>query len=299
MNAPYIKTKNSISKLINTYYLAIIPLIIYGIYKNGYLLYKEKYISFIGIFKPLLICIVAIICGFIVEVIEKKLIKRQRVDVLNSFNILNGLIFALLVPINVNIFIYFLIVIIGLVVVKIITKYINFNEISFIYLAIIVIFGLYNLDLLSNSYEANNEIVWSFMDYLFGRGVGALCCTNNILILLSYFILRTNIAYKKDIPIIILSTITIIISIYGLIFSFNGLIPILFSGFNVFGSVFVATSFLSSSYTKKGKGVYSILIGIVTSILIIVFKCYYAIFISILLVSFASKLFDHLELTRQ
>ena len=49
-NSPYIHYKNGKKELINLYFIAIIPLILYGIYKNGILLYINDLINIKEVF---------------------------------------------------------------------------------------------------------------------------------------------------------------------------------------------------------------------------------------------------------
>ena len=55
--------------LINTYYLALLPLIIFSIYKNGILLYTNNLINFSHILIPLYFYIISIIISILISLI--------------------------------------------------------------------------------------------------------------------------------------------------------------------------------------------------------------------------------------
>ena len=59
MNKNFIFIKNNNETFL--YYLSFIPLIIYGLYKNGYLIYKKGLISIWLLFKPLYLVLIGII----------------------------------------------------------------------------------------------------------------------------------------------------------------------------------------------------------------------------------------------
>ena len=53
-----IKSNNSIKRLCITYLISLIPLIIFGFYKNGISLYIKRYINLLEMFKPLLFILI-------------------------------------------------------------------------------------------------------------------------------------------------------------------------------------------------------------------------------------------------
>ena len=61
MNRIYINSKITIDKYVLRYIYGLIPLIIYGIYKNGILLYNLNLINFLEIFKILYLLIIILI----------------------------------------------------------------------------------------------------------------------------------------------------------------------------------------------------------------------------------------------
>ena len=51
---PFLRTKNSTNKIMLNLLIALLPIIIFTVYKNGYVPYSHGLISFIEIFNPLL-----------------------------------------------------------------------------------------------------------------------------------------------------------------------------------------------------------------------------------------------------
>ena len=65
MNNVYLKSKNSEKKSILKLIYLLIPFLVYGLYKNGILLYKNNYGNLISLFRlPLLITISLLISYF-------------------------------------------------------------------------------------------------------------------------------------------------------------------------------------------------------------------------------------------
>lgn len=68
------KPKDSKSLVIRDLCL-LLPLVIYGIYKNGYLIYTRELTSFFSIFKPLYLILISIIIKIIIDYLKYKHIK--------------------------------------------------------------------------------------------------------------------------------------------------------------------------------------------------------------------------------
>ena len=69
MNQNYIFSKDNNREYL--LFIAIIPLYLYGIYKNGYLLYANKYINLFGIFKVVLYPLISALIGYLFGYIFK------------------------------------------------------------------------------------------------------------------------------------------------------------------------------------------------------------------------------------
>ena len=93
----YIHYEKDKSSLIHAYYLALIPLFLFGFYKNGILLYQNELISFIDMFIPLYFYGISILIGFLIAMIRKDSKKEY---------ILYGLILACTISMNTNMIFY-------------------------------------------------------------------------------------------------------------------------------------------------------------------------------------------------
>ena len=94
---PYIHYRKDKNDLVNTYFLALLPVLLFGFYKNGILLYQNDLISFLDLFLPLSFYLVSIGIGFLVGVIFKVNKKEM---------ILYSLILACTTSINTNLILY-------------------------------------------------------------------------------------------------------------------------------------------------------------------------------------------------
>ena len=51
---PFIKSKNTTTNMMKNVIIALTPIILFSVYKNGYIPYQNGYITFAQIFYPLL-----------------------------------------------------------------------------------------------------------------------------------------------------------------------------------------------------------------------------------------------------
>ena len=90
----YFKDEQDIFK---SYFLALIPLLLFGFYKNGILLYQNGLIQEIEIFRPLYFVVVSLGVGFAVAKIMRDEVKN---------NLLLSLIVMASMSLNTNLLIY-------------------------------------------------------------------------------------------------------------------------------------------------------------------------------------------------
>lgn len=267
-NNVYVRSNGSIKTISLTRIAFLLPLIIYGIYKNGIYLYKEGYTNLFGLFKPIILIILGAFIGGLVNIIYEYVIKKRKDKLINvlfsSFHIEWGIILACISSINTNFLIFSIITFIILFLSKLFKIHFNIMSIIFILIYIFHII-LYNSYSYLNVYEQSKELSLSFMDYLIGRGPGGIACSHIILLLIAIIGLyftnnnKTNITISSILTLIILFTLLSIfkgISISGLLFDNNYL----------FIMTFVATDSYTSCYTVPGEIIYGILVGILTFI---------------------------------
>ena len=273
MNRIYINSKITIDKYILRYIYGLIPLIIYGIYKNGILLYNLNLINFLEIFKILYLLIISLIIYTIYCLIFKKKIKL-------NLEVLNILIIPLFMPPSVNILIYTITLFIGLIINHYLSKVLKYNNTTFMILFILlflIIFKNYNY---LNLAEATKSYSFSFLDLLFGRNTAGIASSSIIigLLLIIYFSIFT--IYKKEIT---LSSIISFILLIGILNNFN-IINIL-NGNAILSFILIAPDMLSTPIKRNEKIIYGIIIGLLSALLTQYIDNYCGSIIAILLIS--------------
>lgn len=266
MNKTYLKAKDNIKSINLNIFIALLPLLFTGFYKNGLKLYMNNLVSVYGLFKPLLFDIIGLLCGIIVNIIYNR-IKKSNNKIFNDFYPLYGLLIASVISINTNIVLFTTSTFILLLISKLLNNN-KINIIAFTSLIIIFISNLLGQFTYLNLYEQKNTLTLNSLDYLIGRGSGGINTTYILVLIISLIVLSVNRYYKKEIP--LYSSITFISCLtFYLIFTnkIGTILDNIFTNGILFSYIFIAPEFLTSSYTKKGKIIYSIIIGVVTFIL--------------------------------
>lgn len=269
-----IKGNNSIKKMIVVYLLSLVPLILFGFYKNGISLYLKNYVNVFGMLKPLLFIIIGFIIGVLVNIIYEKNIKKNNNDIMeiifSSFHPIYGMLVASISSINTNIFLFILVTFIVLFV----SKFINNNKINYIALSGLIIFFIMNMFgkfSFLNVYESSSNFNMNSIDYLFGKGSGGMFTTNVLLLVISLIVLYTSKIYKKNISIFSIITFTIFTVLYCIFKNDIGnIMNMLFTNGIMFSFIFIATDPISSSYTKNGTIIYGIVVGLLTFLLYLI-----------------------------
>ncbi len=287
MNKVYAHKNKDYSKYINKIIISLIPLILYGIYKNGIILYTNKYINIVDIFKPLFIPLIGLIIGILIDYLKHKKIIFE--------NSLYGLIIGMIMPLNINYILFIVCTFSLLFLLSYLDKIFTVNKICLIKLIIILILFIMNSYSYANPLELEAyKYSYNILYLLGGRVISGISISSTILIFLSYLYLSiTSYYYKKDIPFYLISIYLLIMVVYSVI-----------SGFNVnnfinpniyFAFIFIAPLISTSPYTKTGKLIYSLLIALISSILIIWNNNFEIVYLCILFVSLCSKMFDKIR----
>lgn len=286
MKKNFIFIKNNNDTII--YYLSFIPLIIYGLYKNGYLLITNNYTSFPNAYKIILYPIGCFLIGLLFSLIFKK----RRAQVL-SYAILMGVA----APYNFNIFIYFAIVFFFMFVVSFVPNKYKINEVSMLITILIGINYFSKQFNIFNPLEISNTHSFSLVDLFFGRGPSYLFTSSIFLIIISYFILSFIKTYKKDIPVISLVVFTSLAFLYMIITkNYLSNIQLYLNGITFFSFVYLSTVNVSSPSTKYIKYIYGLLVGVLSFIFIYLFDIYTGAIMSVFIVSVFYRIY---ELVRQ
>lgn len=276
----FVREETNIKKIISYLYISIIPLLIFGFYKNGIKSYDG-----IFILHPLILDLIGFASGALVSIILEK--KKP----LTSFYPFYGLLSASLVFSNTSIIVFGLICFISLFIYKKINKN-NVNIVCVIALIVILISNFYETSYLNLVINSNTNL--DGLDYLLGKGSAGLNASCTLLSLVSYLYLSTKDFYKKEIPLYSFLIYSILMVIYlSFIGDINSLFVRLLSNGTIFSLVFVSTMGTTSSYTKRGRICYALILGILMFILSFSFPSL-AVISAIFLVSIMHKYIDKL-----
>lgn len=276
----FVREETNIKKIISYLYISIIPLLIFGFYKNGIKSYDGIYIL-----HPLILDLVGFASGALVSIILEK--KKP----LTSFYPFYGLLSASLVFPNTSIIVFGLISFISLFIYKKINKN-NVNIVCVIALIVILISNFYETSYLNLVINSNTNL--DGLDYLLGKGSAGLNASCTLLSLASYLYLSTKDFYKKEIPLYSFLIYSILMVIYlSFIGDINSLFVRLLSNGTIFSLVFVSTMGTTSSYTKRGRTYYALILGILMFALSFGFPSL-SVISAIFLVSIMHKYIDKL-----
>lgn len=294
---PFIKDKNTTKKMMNHLLIALTPIIIFSIIKNGVIPYKKGYTDLLGLFYPLIFIGISTITTFIFETLFKLIrTKNIKESLKNTYSIFPGLFLGLILPINTPI----AILILGALVSSIIAKMLFggfgkniFNPALVGRLFIISIFAStimskggylnpYELDAVTQStpltnastitgigtYETLVKPYGRLLNIFIGNIPGAIGETSALLCILALIYLTYFKVIKWKIP------VTYILTVFAMTYVIGGIndqgiwYPLfqIFSGGLMFGAVFMATDPVTSPVTPIGQILYGIFLGILTVI---------------------------------
>ena len=148
--------------LLKKFFISLLPLILYGFYKNGILLYLNGAINFLSIFKPLLFPLLGFSSGLLINYITKKKIYINELS-------LYGLLIGMIVPLSTNILLFLIILLILLYISTILEKKVKVNTVCLIKIAIILLSLIFNCYEYGNINELNTVYDLYLRDILFGR----------------------------------------------------------------------------------------------------------------------------------
>ena len=280
--------KRSVTRLIVENICLLIPLIIYGIYKNGYLIYQKNLISILEIFKPIVLTLISVLIKIIIDYVRYK---KIRID----YNLVYVILISMIMPYNINIFLYMALFAIVYILTLFLDKFLKVNKVCFIYLIIILIHFLLTDFTFFNTLEQNYNFSFRFIDYFFGRSIGSISTTNIFLSLVAYIYLINSFYYKKDIPFVINLTYLILAFIYFFITKNSGF---LLNSELIFASIFVCALPEYSPYKVNHQIIYAVCIGVFSFILSITFNSIIAVYLVTFIMSIVNLLLSRLNLTK-
>lgn len=264
------KSNNSIKRITLTYIISLLPLILFGFYKNGISLYIKKYVNILEMFKPLVIILLGFLIGAIVNVIYEKKINKNKDNIkdiiFSSLHPIYGILIGCISSINTNTILFSLVTFIILLISKF-TKNTKINYITLTSLIIFFIMNIFGKFSFLNAYEVSNNFNMNTIDYLFGKGNGGIVTTNILLLIISYIILYNSNIYKRNIPIYSFISFLLLTIIYCFIKNDIGnIMNMLFTNGILFSFVYIASEPNSSSYTRLGSTIYGIIVGVLSFI---------------------------------
>ena len=267
--------KKKTSYLVIENIILLIPLIIYGIFKNGYLIYEKGYINFYQIFKPLYLVLIGIIIKLLIDLIRYHKIKID-------YNLVYVILIGMIMPYNINLSIYSISLLILYMITLFLEKYFKFNKVCLIYLIIILINFMFNKLTFENTLESKFTYSFSFFDLLIGRCIGSISTTSILFSLLAFSYLTFSYYYKKDIPLFINISYIILSIIYLIIMKDNSY---LLNSEVLFASIFIAPLPKYSPLRRINQIIYGISIGIFTFIISLLFNSIISIYLIIFIIS--------------
>lgn len=283
MNNVFLHQTYKKNKLVILLLLLLIPFIIHGFYKNGLSLLLKGY-GFLAFLKPFIL----LGSSIIVSIIYSKVFKKE----LLSYNLLGNILISLLVMPNINLFLYWGV----LVLINIICHFLKVNPIAlYMTFLITICFFFHNYTFL-NAYEAGVEQHLVFFDYLMGYGKGGIGNTFLFMSLVSLIILLCNNEYKKDIPVLAFLSFYVLLIVKLIIINSADLDHLLNANV-IFAFIFVAPISIYSPYTKGGEYLYGLLLGIITFIFSFIDLAYGA-YLGIAILSIINSLLDKFIINR-
>ena len=310
---PFIKDKNTTKKMMNHLLISLLPIIAFAIVKNGMVPYKRGYTDIIGLFYPILLISISIICTVAFEKIFNLIAKNKKENFKISYSIFTGIFLALILPINTPIWLLILGILISVIITNILSIVFGKNILNPAIIAclfITIIFGTtiannggyvnkYELNTLSSTTPLANSInidgignydtlvkPFKGLSKIFlGTVPGTLGDTSILLCVIALIYLIYFKIIKWRIPATYMLTVFAMTYVIGGSNNLGIWYPIfqLSTGGLIFSAVFLASDTLTSPTTPIGQILYGIFLGILTIIFRYLFPLEQGIILSILI----------------
>lgn len=296
---PFIKSKNKTSKMMMHVMVALLPIILFGFYKNGILPYLHGKTDVWGMLYPLIFIILGGTFTYFIEKFFARFTLKKKNSELkaymhSSFSILPGVFLSLILPVNTPLWVLFFGSFIAIVLGKIV--YGGFGNNIFnpallgglfvltIYSSVIIKCGgylnSYEVDTISSATPLSNVATvegigtydtlvspyGTLWDFFVGFIPGTIGETSALLCIVAFIYLSITKVIKRKIPMIYVGTVFIITWFIGRMNGLDIWYPLfqIFSGGLLFGAVFMATDPVTSPTTPIGQVLYAISLGILT-----------------------------------
>ena len=279
---PYLHFKKDKKDLVKSYYIALIPLLLFGLYKNGIMLYQNDFISFGDLFIPLYFYFISIFIGLIVALIRKDSKKEW---------MLVALILSCTVSINTSLVLYPLVLFVSLFISSYLKDKYSFNFVSLTRVMLLLALFVQSYSYL-NVAEKIEAFNYSLFDSFWGYGVSGIANGSLFCLLIGFIFLAFNRFYKRVIPIMASISFVLIFLVMFLITKNTTYLEGILNGTVYFAFVFVAADIMVSPDTKWGMALYGVVIGLLTGILCLFLPLDEAPYLSIFFTSLAIPLFN-------
>lgn len=284
MNKVYMHYQEKKSWYLKAIYTTIISLVLWGFYKNGFVYYLQGNLSFLESLKPLLYPVIGVIFCILEDYITTKKIKNR--------SIIEGLLLGIMIPPRFSIMIYIILVVGYVLLRKIIAR--KLPTISTLLLfklsTIMVSHFILSIDY-QNIIEINKPYLYGIIDTFFGRSVGNVGTTCIFILLIFYFIKTTDFYYKKELPIYIVASYSILTILYCILFPQENMLLNLLNSHVYFMAIILATVPRTSPAEKKYIAGFGILVGVLAFIFQMVLHFTNGIYLSLLLLQLGWTIF--------
>ncbi len=297
---PFIRIKNTTTKMMVNVIIALLPIILFSFYKNGIIPYQKGYTDIFGMLYPLIFIIIGTLSTFIIETVYEVIFNKDKISlkkiITSSYAYMPGLFLALILPINTPISVLIVGCFFATIIGKMLFGGFGQNVFNPALIGCLFIMSAYALTITNNggylnSYEVDaissatplsnlstisgvgtyKEVVEPFgslWNFFLGTKPGAIGETSALLCLLAFIYLAITKTIKWRIPLIYISTVFLMtfgIGLYNGVGLWYPLFEIL-SGGLMFGAVFMATDPVTSPVTTKGQIIYALCLGLLTVI---------------------------------
>lgn len=314
---PFIKSDAKVDKMMLNVIIALMPIIIFAVYKNGYIPFSNGAINFLELLYPLIFILVGTITSFLVEFIYYKFIIKNDLHK-NSYSIFPGLFLSLMLPIKTPIYV----LVIGCIIASSSKLAFGgfgkniFNPALVGYIILMILFSSifttsnylndYELDTISSSTPLTNASMLSdigsydklvkpygsLSNFFVGTIPGSLAETSSLLCVVALIFLIITKTIKWRIPVTYIFATFVITFGIGRLLGQGFYYPLfhIFSGGLMFGAIFMATDPVTSALTPIGQ----VLQGLFLAILTVIFRFIgvEGVAISILILNVFVFLFD-------
>ena len=320
---PFIKDKNTTKTMMNHILIALTPIILFTILKNGIIPYKRGYIGLSGLIYPLIFILVPTISTYIFETLFK-LIKTKNIKetLKNTYSIFPGLFLGLILPLNTPLIIVILVSLVATIT-KITSGGFGKNKLNPELVAKLLIIILFSSTIISkggylNTYEqtkftntpllnastingiGNYETLvrpyGRLLNIFIGNVPGTVGETSALLCVLALIYLSYFKVIKWKIPVTYVLTVFAITYVIGGTSDLGIWYPLfqIFTGGLMFSAVFLAPDPVTSPVTPIGQILYGIFLGILTVIIRYLTPFPEAAFISILIMNSLVVILDRI-----